>query len=292
MQAGTLVPLDRRQRLLRKARAYLMDMETFLADTPVAVTVLLDVLPYAETDLILKIIPLLGYAGQDRVLRPLYKLMMEASGDEQVRRLAAVQLGLAASLSADPSVLKADLIENLSHREPSIRSNSALALGWEGNGSAVTSLMAHLADPNRDVQAAVVAALSSVGDVRVFELLTARLKVGILEERRCILLNLWRFAEQIPGVEDVYINCMEAIPTDLRVDALFALSMLPLSTTILEAYRWLLADEDPRIRRQVLENLAVTDPADYDPVKELIHLLLADKNAQVRQAAIRLLAMR
>ena len=118
----------------------------------------------------MKIIPLLGYAGKDRVLWPLFHLMIAASTDEQVRRSAAVQLGLAASLSADPSALKSELIENLSHPETYIRSNCALALGWEGNWPAVKSLIAHLPDPYRDVQAAVVAALLSLGDVRVFDI--------------------------------------------------------------------------------------------------------------------------
>jgi hypothetical protein len=48
---------------------------------------------------------------------PLYSLMIAPSKDEQVRRSAAVQLGLAASLSEDPSALKAKLIENLNHPE-------------------------------------------------------------------------------------------------------------------------------------------------------------------------------
>ena len=190
MKTGTLIPLNRPDRLLEKARVYLADMEAFLSDTSCAVTVLLDALPHADTALILKILPLLGYAGKERVLWPLYHLMIEASKDEQIRSSAAVQLGLAVSLSDDPSALKAELIENLSHPKPSVRSSSALALGWEGNWPAVEALMEHLPDPDRDVQAAVVAALSSVGDVRVFDLLKARLETGTMEEQRSILLNI------------------------------------------------------------------------------------------------------
>lgn len=282
--------MNRPERLLEKARGYLADMETFLCDPPGAITVLLDALPHADTKMVLKIIPLLGYAGKDRVLGPLYHLVMEESKNEQVRSSAAVQLGLAASMSDDPSALKADLIENLSHPDPAVRRNCALALGWEGNGPAVEPLMAHLPDPDRDVQAAVVAALSSVGDGRVFDLLAARLETGTVEEQRSVLLNLWRFAKQFPRVEKVYLDTMETISSELRLDALCGLAMVPLSATILHSYRRLLADQDPCIRRQVLENLAAVDPVDRDSLGEILALLLTDEDARVRQAAIRLFA--
>lgn len=292
MNSGTLIPLDRSIRLLNKTRGYLRNMEAFLSDASGAVSILLDTLPHADTALVLKMLPLLGYAGKDRVLWPLYRLVTEVSVDEQVRRSAAIQLGLAASLSDDPARLKSELIENLNHADASVRSGCALALGWEGNGSAVNSLLVHLQDPDRDVQAAVVAALSSVGDRRVFDHLVDHLESGSLEEQRIILLNLWRFSEKTPGVEVVYLDRLDRLTSDLRVDALSALGMLPLTTAILEAYRRLLTDENPRIRYQVIENLAAIDPADYALLSAHLQILVADKNDRVRQAAIRLLAKR
>lgn len=290
MKKGILLPLDRSGRLLKKACDYLTDLERFLSDTTGAVKVLLDSLPCADTELILKIIPLLGCTGKDMVLEPLYSLMTEQSNDEQVRRSAAVHLGLAASMSEDPSVLKEKLIDNLDHPEAVVRSGSALALGWEGNWPAVEPLVAHLSDPDRDVQAAVVAALSSVGDGRVFDILIARLEHGTVEQQRSILLNLWRFAERVSHVEDAYVGCMKTIPPELIVDALSGIAIIPLSGTVLGVYRQFLADGDPRIRRQVLENLYTEDPADYDPLKKILHGLLVDKDPRVRQAAIRLFA--
>jgi HEAT repeat protein len=290
MKKGNLIPLDRSGRLLKKASAFITDLEGFLSDTSGAVKVLLDSLPVADTELILKIIPLLGCAGKDQVLEPLFSLMTAPSSDEQVRRSAAVHLGLAASLSEDPSALKDKLIDNLDHPEPVVRSGSALALGWEGNWPAVDPLITHLSDPDRDVQAAVVAALSSVGDSRVFDILLARLENGTMEQQRSILLNLWRFAERVPHVEDVYVGCMKTIPQELVVDALSGIAVIPLSGTILGVYRQFLADGNPRIRRQILENLYTENPADYDPLKTILHGLLDDKDPRVRQAAIRLFA--
>lgn len=292
MKTGTLVPMKRPERLLQKARNYLADMEAFLSDNPDAVTVLLDALPHADTALVLKILPLIGFAGKDRVLWPLYYLMCEGSRDESVCRSAAVQLGLAASLSNDPSALKAELIKNLSHPKASVRSNCALALGWEGNWPAVESLMAHMSDPDRNVQAAAVTALSSVGDLRIFDLFIGRLEIGTVEEQRNILLNLWRFAEQTPRAEEVYLDIMETLSPELRLDALSGLDMIPLSAAILYSYRQLLGDGDLRIRRQVLENLSAKDPNDYALLKDILTVLLIDEDAQIRQAAIRLLAKR
>jgi HEAT repeat protein len=292
MKTGILIPMNRADRLLKKARVYLADMEAFLAEPAVAVPALLDALPHADTALILKMLPLLGYAGKERVLWPLYHLMLEATHDEQVRHSAAVQLGLAASLSSEPSALRAQLIENLNHPDPIVRSSCALALGWQGNWPAVKSLVRHMPDPDRNVQDAVVASLSSMGDVRVFDLLTARLEVGTVEEQRSILLNLWRFADQVPRIENVYLGCMQTLLPDLRVDALSGLAMVPLSTTILKRYLHLLGDEDIRVRRQVLENLSAAEPVDDGQLKEILYELSLDEDDQVRQAAIRLLARR
>ena len=82
--------------------------------------------------------------------------------------------------------------------------------------------------------------LSSVGDRRVFDHLVDHLESGSLEEQRIILLNLWRFSEKTPGVEVVYLDRLDRLTSDLRVDVLSALGMLPLTTAILEAYRRLL----------------------------------------------------
>ncbi|MGA6925863.1 MAG: HEAT repeat domain-containing protein [Desulfosarcina sp.] len=288
IKKGKLVSLDRPERLLKKARFYSKDMDHFLADPSGAVTVLLNVLPHADSALLLKLIPLLGYAGKDRVLWPLYRLITDATTDEAVSRSAAIQLGLAASLSDDTADLRDKLIENLNHPDPMVRSCCALALGWEGNVVAVDSLMAKLPDPDRDFQTAVVTALSSMGDESVFERLTARLEKAPRDEQRNILLNLWRFSTKRPWVEQVYLKCVKTLPSDLRLDALAGLAMISITPAILDAYRSLLADADPRIRLQVLESLSATDPTRYQALKEILAGLVKDRDSRVRQAAIRL----
>lgn len=289
MKNKTLVPLDRSGRLLNKAKVYLSDMEAFLDDTPVSVRILIDALPHADASLKLKILPLLGTAGKDRALWPLFHLVTTSAGDEAVCRLAAVQLGLAASLSEDPEPLNAALIENLNHPEAPVRIACALALGWEGNHRAVPALMDHLQEPDIDVQAAVIAALSSVGDPHVFDFFTKRLKRGSMEERRSILLNLWRFWEKNPRVEKIYLNCLDDLSPELVPDVLSALTMIPYSPTVISIYRRMLTQKDTVICRQVLENLEALDPAEYEPLQESLYGLLDDADPRVRQSVIRLL---
>ena len=290
MKQSTIISLDRPGRLLKKSEAYLSDINIFLEEIPASITILLDTLALADSSLTARILPLLGSAGRDRVLRPLFHVMMDSSAREGVRRLAAMQLGLAASLSEDPSALNADLIENLDHSEPLVRASCALALGWEGNARGVAALMSHLQDPDRDVQAAVAAALSSINDGRVFDYLIDRLKNGTLEEQRSIVLNLWRFSERRSGVETVYLNCLDWLPDELVSDILSAVSMIPHTPVVFTIYRRMLSVDDLKIRLQVLENLEALDPLDYQSLNNHLYALLTDRETKIRQAATRLLA--
>jgi len=290
MNQTRIISLDRPGRILKKAREYLADMDIFLAEIPRSITILLDALPIADLFLTTKILPLLAAAGKERVLWPLFHVMMDSSAEEEIRRSAAVQLGLAASLSEDSSDLNAVLIGNLDHPESLIRSSCALALGWEGNGGAVPALMSHLQDPDRDAQAAMVAALASINDGRVFDHLTDRLKNGNLEEQRAIVLNLWRFAERKRGVATVYRECLDWVPGELVPDILSAVSMIPHTAAVLTIYHRMLSEETAAIRLQVLENLEALDPLDYQSLDSRLHGLLMDRDSLVRQAATRLLA--
>jgi len=289
MKKNILVPLDRRRRLLKKTKTYLSDMESFLDDAPGSVTILIDALPYADSSLKLKILPLLGTAGKDRALWPLFRLVTTSTANEALCRSAAVQLGLAASLSEDPQPLNIALIEKLNHPDAPVRSACALALGWEGNHRSVSALMEHLQDPDRDVQAAVIAALSSVGDLHLFDFFTKRLEKGGMEERRSILLNLWRFGEKNSRVERIYLNCLDRLSPEFVPDILSALTMIPHTSTVLSIYRRMLDEKDPVICLQVLENLETLEPAEYEPLIESLNGLLDDDDPKVRQRVIRLL---
>ena len=293
MSKRRIISLDHSSRLLKKARDCLADVDLLMADTTGAVSILLDALPHADAALKQKMLPLLGYAGKDRVLWPLYNLMVNPSTDDQTRCSAAVQLGLAASLSDDPKALKIELIENLNHHpDATVRCNCALALGWRGNRSVVNVLIKHLQDPDRDVQTAVVVALSSVGDDRVFDQLVAHLGDGSLDLQRSIILNLWRFHKHASRVQAIYQAWLNRADTDLHADVTSALGMLPLSPEILNLYRRLLSDADSTIRQQVVENLSSADPDQFESIQDNLQSVLKDTDARVRQAAVRLFSRR
>lgn len=278
--------------LLKKATSLVSNTDLFFSDPQNGVTALLEALPHCRPPLVLKLLPLLGYAGKDRVLWPLYQLIIQPDQDEQVRISAAIQLGTAASLSRDPSTTIMLLMDHLDCSDLSVRSCCALALGWEGNNIAVNHLLSHLDDPDRDFQAAVVTALAAIGSVQVFNMLKDRLKKGSVEEKRSIVLNLWRFMEKTPQVENVYLDIIDPIEPELKLDLITGMGMIPLSDKILVGYRRLLREKDGQIRNQVLKNLSTFDPADYQVLTKMLVELAEDEEDSVRQLAIRLLSKR
>ena len=292
MKTARLVPLNRSDRILKKVRRYLAAPPLAVNEMPESFCVLIDALPFADTALLSRIVPLLGYRGDDRVLEALFGLIVEDAIDESVRRLAALQLSLAAAASDDSQMLVEALIAHLDHPCPAVRANCAIALGWRNHRAAVEPLLAHLGDPDRDVREAVVVALASVGTTEVFERLTGELNSARQDLGRCILLNLWRFERPAGRVVTTYLESMATLPAALRLDALCGLGMLPLSKTILHGYGQLLSDDDPQIRRQVIENLKAVPSSDYRSLWDRLEQLLSDTNNGVRQAAIRLFANR
>lgn len=290
MKTGKLIPMDRPCRLLQKVHRYTSNSELFFSDSSAAVPIFLDALPHADTQLLLKMLPLLGSTGDDRVLWPLFNMIASNSLEEPLRSSAAIQLALAASLSEDPLAIRNALIEQLNHPDASIRSSCALSLGWEENWPAVKPLAGHLSDPDQDVRMAVVAALSSMEDEKVLALLEDQLKSGTKEDQRVIFLHLWRFRRYLQQVEDIYVNSMAEADADLQLDILVGLAMLPLSPKLLDLYRLFVVDKNARIRHQVLENLSTVNPLEYSAIHQHLRNLLKDEDARVRQAAIKLFA--
>lgn len=290
MKTGKLIPMDRPRRLLDKVRQYTSHSEYFFKDLSTAITLFLEALPNADTQLVHQMLPLLGCAGDDRVLWPLFNLMVTGSLDDGLRTSTAIHLGLAASLSQNPAPINTALIKKLSHPDAAIRSSSALALGWEGNRPAITPLAGRLSDPDHNVRASVVAALSSLADKEVLALLEERIKNGKKEEQRLIFLHLWRFDKHLSRVEDIYIDSMADVEPDLLLDLLAGLAMLPLSPRLIDRYRLFMADKNARIRHQVLQNLSAANPFEYSVLNKQLRKMLSDEDALVRQAAIKLFA--
>jgi HEAT repeat protein len=292
MKSAEVLPFNRSNHLLKKAQALLENKDLYFSDPQQGVTCLLDALPYCQPSMMLKILPLLGYAGKDRVLWPLYRLIINPEQNDQVRFSSAVQLATAASQSRDPSAVTALLIDCLDYPQSSVRSSCAIALGWDGNTIAVNHLLHHLTDNDRDVQAAIVTALSAIGGLQVYNQLTDRLRTGTIEEKRSIVLNLWRFMEKMPQVKDVYLNYIDQIEAELKVDLLTGVGMIPLSEKIISVYRSLLSEKDVDVQFQVLKNLSTRTPTDYFELTTGLKELAKNGENRIRQMAIRLLSKR
>ena len=69
-----------------------------------------------------------------------------------------------------------DLIQELGHKDSSVRRSAAETLGIIGDEKAVDSLIAVLKDKNRFVRQEAIAALGKIGGARLVEPLTHALK--------------------------------------------------------------------------------------------------------------------
>ncbi len=288
MKNGKLIPMDRPLRLAKRVKGYTSNPEYFFSDIPNAVSLFLDALPYVDSHLLSNMIPLMGCSGDDRVLWPIYDMVCSDSLGDALRTSAAIHLGVALSLSQQADAVVISLIESLDHPDADIRAGCALSLGWEGNTLSILPLMAHIDDTDEHVRASVVAALSSIEDEKALTLLTDKIKRGGKEDRRLIFLHLWRFRRYIRKVENFYIRYIWQSDTDLQLDMLAGLAMLPLSPKLIELYRNFMFDADARIRHQVLNNLSKSTPFEYSALNPHISKLLKDQDARVRKTAIRL----
>ncbi len=290
MSSDKVIHFDSHRRLLDKAIDYLEDIEAFLSDIEHAVPLLLKVLKSeADDDLKQKIIMLLGGFARHQVAFPLFDLMCDASQSDEIRHTAAIQLSVTASLLEFPEALVERLLSQLNHPDPQHRANATFALGWEGNHRAAIALIGKLYDADPAVQQAAVNALSNLGDERILDLLIDRLQHGSLEQKRCIIYNLWRFHGQQERILQVYRRYIHHPDPELRFDALVLMSTMSETVQELDAYLDLLQDPDERVRRLALERLEELPRERLAEVAERLRPLADDISGKVRRTARRLL---
>jgi HEAT repeat protein len=135
--------------------------------------------------------------------------------------------------------------------------------------------------------------LCNLRDDGILPLLLERLEHGTSEQKRSILLNLWRFDAKRQEVIKVYLKCLDHDEPDVRFDALACLGLLVDVRDHLEVYRKLLKDADPRIRGLAIKRLA-EDAADaaMQSFPTEIEVLLDDPDMKVKRAALKTLAKR
>jgi HEAT repeat protein len=231
----------------------------------------------------------LGSFAKERVLWPLYDMMIDPTENEEVRHDAAIQLSVIGPLIKDPQLLVERLLKEIESSDAERRLHATFAIGWEGNFQAATSLIGRLYDADTRVQQTAVNALCNLRDDKIFDLLVDRLDHGPLEQKSAILFNLWRFDSKGERVKNVYLKCLEHEEPDIRFDTLVCLG------PITEIRDTLKSTEMPERQRRSDRELALKRLAKEagTSVLELlrgeIEGLLDDPNMKVKKAALQIL---
>jgi HEAT repeat protein len=286
--AENIIPFDCRERLLLKVRGYLSAVDELIRDGDQGIDVLLKAFDFADDDLKVKIVIMLGTIARPRVIWSLLDIMRDPELEESIRQAAAIQISVVGAFLNDTDDLVAELLSDLDDKAPFARANAAFALGWEGNMKAAPDLIDCLSDEDMEVQQAAVNALSNLRDDSLFTLLAQRLQKGAKEQQRSILYNLGHFPSRHGEVARICRSYLHHIDADLRYDALVVLHSVSEPVEDLVLYEHCLDDSDMRIRELALMQLRKIERSFLKPLMPKIRAMVNDPRARVRQAATRL----
>jgi HEAT repeat protein len=290
MKSKRVIEFAPKERILAKAKKYTESVESFFNDGDQAVSLLLKAMEYADRDLKVQIMLLLGSFAKEQVVWPFYDMMTDPSENEEVRHDAAIQLSVIGPLLKDPQPLIDRLLEEIVSSDAERRLHATFAIGWKGNFQAATSLIERLYDSDPRVQETAVNALCNLRDDKVLNLLLERLEHGPVGQKKIILFNLWRFYSKADEVKRVYLKYLEHENPDIRFDALVCLGPTSVGGEYLDVYRKCLKDEDGRIRELALKSLAEeVHPGTLHKLKAEIEPLLDDPDMKVKKAALEIL---
>ncbi|MCP4689130.1 MAG: HEAT repeat domain-containing protein, partial [Desulfobacterales bacterium] len=209
MKKCKIIPFDWRERLLARAAKYADSAELFLEESDRAVPLMLTALEYADSDLKQQIILLVAGFARERAAVPLHRLLSDPDEEEEVRCAASVQLSIILPLIKQHQPLMDRLLNDIRSPDRDLRMCACFALGWKGNIEAAASIVDLLRDEDLLVQLAAVNALVNLREDRLLHLLLERLEDGPLEQKRCILFNLWRFHTRKEEAAAVYARFLE-----------------------------------------------------------------------------------
>ena len=289
MNKSKVIHLEPKERLFEKVGSYIESVELFLEERDKAVPLLLRALKYTDHELKHEIILLLGNFAKQEVAWPLYQMIIDPSENEEIRHLASIELSVIFPFLQEPQRLIDHLLEDIKSPDSELRVHAAFALGWEGNTQAAIPLVELLYDADIQVQQTAVNALSNLRNDSILTLLLDRLEHGSLEQKRCILFNLWRFYSKQKEVVSVYLKYLGHENADLRLDALVLLGSVTETKEYIPIYRKSLSDKDPRIRVFALKELNEVSREDLLGYEEEIRDMLSDPSMEVKKAALGIL---
>ena len=280
-----VIPFDLAQRVISQAKCYLENPGLLLKERHKAIPLLLKALRAGDVNLRKQIIFLLGSVAKDEIYWPLYDIMKDQGEPDELRDQAAIHLAVIGPFLDDPQGLIRRLVRDVSSTDKEIKIRAIMALGWEGNLSAVLPLIECIYEPDLEVQEVAVNALCNLKDSRIMGLLADRLKTCSFDQKRAILFNLWRFKDKEDEVAAIYKQELESGDPALKLDILILLGQLEARPENEEVYRGLLNDKRGKIRALALERLGELGVLSQE---ELLSLL-DDNSMEVKRVALGLL---
>ena len=293
MNNNRVIEFEPKKQLLAKAKQYVESIDLFCQEPEQAAALLLRALKHADGELRREIMLVLGSFAKEESVWPVYEIMADASQSEEVRSDAAIQLSVMGPLLRESQPLIDRLLDDIGSADADLRLHATFAVGWRGNFQAAIPLIERLYDTDERVRQTAVNALCNLKEDRILQLLLERLEHGGLEQKRTILLNLWRFRSKQEEVIEVYLKCLEHEEADVRFNALACLGLLVETRDHLEVYRRCLKDRDNRIRGLAIKRLA-EDAGDtaLQSFPTEIEALLEDPDMEVKRAALKILGKR
>ncbi len=280
-----VIPFDSNQRLLEQARQYIENPGRILKEREKAVSLLLRALKAGDLELRKELIMLLGSVAKEEIFWPLYEIMKDDTEPEEFRDQAAIHLAVIGPFLDDPQSLNRKLIADIATGGPDLKARAIMAIGWEGNLTAVLPLIECIYEPDMEIQELAVSALCNLKDSRLMGLLSDRIKSCSLDQKRAILFNLWRFKDKEDEVASIYKAELESGDRVLRLDILMLLGQLDIRPENEGLYRQLLSDDSAEIRAMALERLAELDCLDPEDVLPF----LDDSSMKVKRMALMIL---
>ncbi len=280
-----VIPFDFAQRVIDQARCYIENPGLILKERHKAIPLLLKALKAGDIDLRKQIILLLGSVAKEDIYWPLYEIMKDEREPDELRDQAAIHIAVIGPFLDDPQTLIRKLVSDISSNDWDVKARAIMALGWEGNLSAVLPLIECMYQQDVEIQEIAVNALCNLKDSRLMGLLADRIKTCSFDQKRAILFNLWRFKDKEDEVAAIYKKELESGDPALKLDILILLGQLDARPENEAVYRELLHDRSARVRALAIERLGELGVLKQD---EII-LFLDDSSMEVKRTALALL---
>ena len=280
-----MIPFDFAQRVINQAKCYIDNPGLILKERHRAVPLLLRALRAGDINLRKQIIMLLGSVAKEEIYWPLYEIMKDENEPDELRDQAAIHLAVIGPFLDDPQTLIRKLINDISSPDREVRARAIMALGWEGNLSAVLPLIECIYQSDVEIQEVAVNALCNLKDSRLMGLLADRIKNCSFDQKRAILFNLWRFKDKEDEVAAIYKEELESGDPALKLDVLILLGQLDARPENEPVYRELIKDKSAKIRSLALERLGELGVLSQDEILTF----LDDNSMDVKRTALILL---